>query len=73
MRNRGAVSIERVAAVGFDPRCNWAFALGGKVLRRGRANVIVEVHVRFRPEGPWHRQVHKVPRAIVLGGVFANH
>jgi hypothetical protein len=62
--------IELVAAVANDPRCNWDCLLGGKVLSRGRVNVRVEIHVRFSPEGPWHRQEHKVPRHIIIAGLF---
>lgn len=64
--------VERVAAVAKDPRCNWDCMLGGQILGRGRVNVTVVIQFRMSPTGPWFTQRHKVPRAVILGGIFCE-
>lgn len=63
--------VERVAAVIVnDPSTSWLCMLGGKIVKRNRVNLTVEIEVRFAPNGPWFKQTHKVPRHVVTAGIF---
>jgi hypothetical protein len=44
-----------------------AAELTGDVISVGRVNVKVHTCVRFRPDGPWYDQEHKVPRDAIKG------
>jgi hypothetical protein len=62
-----------IAAYGAGTNTNTA-RLTGDVIKVGRVNVQIHTCVRFCPDGPWHDQVHKVPRtaivAVMREGVF---
>lgn len=64
--------IERVAAVDHDPRHHWESMLGGKVVKRSRVNLTIEIEFRMAPDGPWFKQTHKVPRHVVTAGIFCD-
>ncbi len=66
------MTVERVADATLQPNHDTACFLGGKIVRRGRVNATVEIEVRFRPDGPWFKQTHKVPKSWIIAGVFCE-
>lgn len=60
MTERPKMQVDDAIVAYLDPTWNTA-TLTGTVKSIGRVNVKIHTRVRFRPEGPWYDQEHKVP------------
>ena len=66
LMNEPTVSVERITKLADIPGAGYECLLGAKVLKRSRANTLVEIRFRASPTGPWFVQQHKVPNVHVL-------